>query len=232
MITGRQIRAARALLDISQDDLANAAGLTKQGISKIEDGSVQPREGTISDIMRVFDESGIEFTENSGVRLKPQGIEVLTGQKGLQLFFDGVYEYVRQHGGPIVQFGVEEQKFLTHLGSEFSQNYMKRMAEIARDRKDLIVRAIICEGDTNFLASDYNEYRWISKDIFQAVPFYIYGEILAIMDFQTVPAPTIVILKFPAITDAYRAQFEAFWKIAQKPPSPSGAQLSKKSKER
>ena len=218
MITGRQIRAARALLDISQDDLARAAGLTKQGISKIEDGSVQPREGTIADIAKVFDERGIEFTDNSGVRLKPQGVEVLVGQEGLQKFFDGVYDYTRRYGGPIVQFGVEEQKFLTHLGAEFSQTYMKRMAEIAREKNDLIVRAIICEGDTNFLASDYNEYRWISKDIFQAVPFYIYGDFLAIMDFETIPTPTIVILKFPAITEAYRAQFEAFWKIAQKPP--------------
>jgi hypothetical protein len=36
------------------------------------------------------------------------------------------------------------------------------------------------------------------------------------MDFMTVPAPTIVLLKFPAITNAYRKQFEAFWKIANK----------------
>jgi hypothetical protein len=97
---------------------------------------------------------------------------------------------------------------------------MKRMAGVARERKDLTVRAIICEDDINFLASDYNEYRWISKDVFQAVPFYIYGETLAIMDFQTIPAPTIVILKFSAITNAYRAQFEAFWKIAKVPPRP------------
>ena len=87
LITGRQIRAARALLDISQDDLANAAGLTKQGISKIEDGSVQPREGTIADIAKVFEERGIEFTENSGVRLKPQGVEVLVGQEELRIDF-------------------------------------------------------------------------------------------------------------------------------------------------
>lgn len=118
MITGRQIRAARALLDISQDDLANAAGLTKQGISKIEDGSVQPREGTVADIARVFDEHGIEFTENSGVRLKPQGVEVLIGQDGLQHFFDGVYEYAQKHGGIIRQLGIEENLFLGD-GSRF-----------------------------------------------------------------------------------------------------------------
>jgi hypothetical protein len=77
--------------------------------------------------------------------------------------------------------------------------------------------AILCEGDTNFIASDYNQYRWISEELFSPVPFYIYGECLAIMNFQTVPAPTIILHKFPAITAAYRKQFEAFWKMSRDP---------------
>jgi hypothetical protein len=144
---------------------------------------------------------------------------MLTGSLGLQQFFDGVYEHARQYGGTIVQFGVDEKQFLDHLGTEFSASYVKRMTELSHERKDLKVQAIICEGETDYLASAYNEYRWISKDIFEAVPFYIYGETLAIMDFMTTPAPTIVILKFPAITNAYRKQFEAFWKIAREMPS-------------
>ncbi|HUY68001.1 MAG TPA: helix-turn-helix transcriptional regulator [Alphaproteobacteria bacterium] len=230
MINGRQIRAARGLLKWSAVTLAEKAGLTRETINKIEDDIVQPREGTVADIVRVFDENGVEFTDNSGVRLKPQGVEILIGQIGLQQFFDNVYDHARRHGGPIVQFGIDEQKFLTYLESEFSQDYMGRMAEVSREKKNLSVRAIICEGDTNFLASQYNEYRWISKDVFQAVPFYIYGETLAIMDFQTVPAPTIVVLKFPAITNAYRAQFEAFWKIAQNPNQLPAPPLGAKSK--
>ena len=227
MLTPRQIRAARGLLGWEATELGKRTNLSRETIANIESGRTQAREGSLERIATAFDTSGVEFTENQGVRLKPRDVGMLSGQEGLQQFFDDVYDYVRRYGGPIVQFGVDEQKFLTYLGAEFSQSYMKRMAAVALEKKDLTVRAIICEGDTNFLASDYNEYRWISKDVFQAVPFYIYGETLAIMDFQTVPAPTIVILKFPAITHAYRAQFEAFWKIAQEPP-----RLSNKPKEK
>ncbi len=214
MITGRQIRAARALLDMSQDELSKETGLTPQGIRKIEDGTSQPREGTLSDITRVFDEHGVEFTDNSGVRLKPQGVEVLVGQQGLQQFFDNVYEHARKHGGTIVQYGLEEH-FLSTLGGEYAKLHRTRMVKLVEERGDIKVLAIVCEGDTNFVCSDYNQYRWMPKELFSPVLFYIYGECVAIMNFQTVPAPTIILMKFPTITNACRKQFEIFWNMSR-----------------
>ncbi len=133
-------------------------------------------------------------------------------------FFDGIHEDARKHGGNIVQTGVDEKQFLNNLGKDFSADYVRRMQAVYRERKDLKVKAIICEGETDYLAPDYNEYRWISKDTFQAVPFYIYGDNLAIMDFQTIPAPTIFLLKSPAIANAYRKQFDELWNIAREMP--------------
>ena len=217
MSVSRQIRAGRGLLKWTAAELAEKAGLTRDTINKIEDDTSHPREGTMADIIRVFDENGVEFTDNFGVRFKPQGVEVLVGQAGLQKFFDGVYEHVKTHGGTIMQLGVDENQFWA-MGVEFSNLHRKRMAELVKERKDIKVLAIICEGDTNFIASNYNQYRWISKELFAPVPFYIYGECLAIMNFQTVPvAPTIILHKFPAITDAYRKQFDAFWKMSKEP---------------
>ncbi len=145
---------------------------------------------------------------------------------GLQRFFDGVYEYVKKHGGTIMQLGIEEDLFWA-MGVDFSNAHRKRMTETVKERKDIKVLAILCEGDTNFIASDYNQYRWISKELFSPVPFYIYGECLAIMNFQTVPAPTIVLHKMPAITSAYRKQFEAFWKMSREPDISENAKQSK-----
>lgn len=216
MITGRQIRAARGLLKWSCPDLAKKAGLTRETINKIEGDAIQPREGTLNDIIRVFDQYGVEFTDNSGVRIKPQGIEVLLGPPGLQQFFNNVYAHARDHGGKIVQLGIDENLFWA-MGKEFSEMHRQRMTKLSQERKDIQVQAILSHGDTNFIASDYNHYRWIAREIFAPVPFYIYGQTLAIMDFQTIPAPTILVLNFPAITDAYRKQFAAFWKLSEEP---------------
>jgi transcriptional regulator with XRE-family HTH domain len=216
MITGRQIRAARGLLKWSCPVLAEKAGLTRETINKIQADAIQPREGTLNDIMRAFDQHGVEFIDTTGVRIKPQGVEVLIGPGGLQQFFNNVYAHARDHGGKIVQLGIDENLFWA-MGKEFSEAHRKRMAKLVEERKDIQVDAILSHGDTNFIASGYNHYRWISKDIFAPVPFYIYGQTLAIMDFHTIPAPTILVHKFPAITEAYRKQFAAFWKLSEEP---------------
>lgn len=214
MSIGRQIRAGRGLLRWSSAVLAEKAGLTRDTINKIEDDAVQPREGTIKDIIRVFDENGVEFTDNFGVRLKPQGVEVLVGHEGLCRFFDGVYEYSSKHGGTILQTGVDEDIFSEHLG-DYSPIYIKKMTKLVEERKDIKVQALIREGDTNVICSEYAEYRWLSKEMFDPVPFYVYGDCLAIISFQTIPSPTIVLHKIPAITQAYKKQFEALWKMSK-----------------
>jgi DNA-binding XRE family transcriptional regulator len=222
MSIGRQISAARGLLRWSGAFLAEKAGLTRDTINKIEADAVQPREGTVADIIRVFDENGVEFTENSGVRLKPQGIEILLGQEGLQRFFDGVYEYAQKQGGTIMQLGIDENLFWA-MGVEFSNFHRNRMTKLVKSRKDVKVLAIICENDTNFIASDYNQYRWISN---------IYGECVAIMNFQTVPAPTIILHKFPAITNAFRKQFDALWNLSREPDVPQEIKSSQHTKKK
>lgn len=217
MITGRQIRAARGLLGWDATDLAAKAGLTRETVSKIENDSVQARESTLKDIVSAFDKYGVEFTDNSGVRIKPLGVEVLYGQSGLHQFFNNVYEYLRSNGGTIVQLGIDEKQFVAVAGNEFSESYKQRMITISEQRKDIKILAILKEGDENLEYSDFNEYRWMPNEFFAPVPFYIYGETLAIMDFQTIPAPTIILHKFPAITKAYRKQFDAFWKMSKEP---------------
>ncbi|HBM90943.1 MAG TPA: XRE family transcriptional regulator [Rhodospirillaceae bacterium] len=216
MSVGRQIRAGRGLLRWSAAALAEKAGLTRDTINKIEDDAVQPREGTLKDITRAFDENGVEFTDNFGVRLKPQGIEVLVGPEGLRSFFDGVYEHLREHGGTVFQTGVDENIFSEHLG-KYSFVHIKRMMELTQKRHDIKMLSLIKEGDTNFTCSDYAEYRWLPKEMFDPVPFYVYGDSLAIMSFQTIPAPTIVVHNIPAITHAYKKQFETFWNISKEP---------------
>jgi transcriptional regulator with XRE-family HTH domain len=215
---GRQIRAARGLLRWSGAVLAEKTGLTRDAISKIEDEAVQPRGGTLADIIRVFDEFGVEFTDNFGVRCKPQGVEVLTGAVGLRRFFDEVYEYARKHGGLIQQTGVDEATFSEYLG-DYSPIHIERMTELVAKRRDLKFQALIKEGDTNFVCSEYADYRWLPRELFEPVPFYVFGDSLAVISFQTMPAPTIVLHKIPAITHSYRKQFETLWKSAVIPPS-------------
>src|ERR1700743_2985387 len=99
MITGGQIRAARGLLGWKAEDLAKRAEVARETISKIEADAVQPHEKTMASIARVFDENGVEFTDNSGVRMKPRNVEVFEGEKRFNDFFEFIYAHLKQFGG-------------------------------------------------------------------------------------------------------------------------------------
>ena len=74
-----QIRAARALVGLTQDDLASASGLPKRTIARIELAEVAPRQSTLSAIRTALEAAGVEFiAENgggAGVRLRKGDLE-------------------------------------------------------------------------------------------------------------------------------------------------------------
>jgi predicted transcriptional regulator len=77
MLFAAQIRAARALLDWRQDDLARAADIGMTTIRRIE-AQPGPVMGYVSTMLRIqtaFEKAGIQFTEEDefggiGVRLR------------------------------------------------------------------------------------------------------------------------------------------------------------------
>ena len=61
MITPRQIRAARALLDWSQQELADSAIVSLNALARLERGTVDPRTSTVSAVEKALIEAGVEF---------------------------------------------------------------------------------------------------------------------------------------------------------------------------
>ncbi len=68
MISGAQIRAARALLRWSAQDLADRAAVGIQTIKRFEavDGVPPSRSSTLLDVKAALETAGIEFTGNPG----------------------------------------------------------------------------------------------------------------------------------------------------------------------
>jgi predicted transcriptional regulator len=74
MITSRQIRAARALLDWSQQQLADSAIVSLNAVARLEKGIVDSRISTVLSVQKALAKAGIEFLaadqKGEGVRLK------------------------------------------------------------------------------------------------------------------------------------------------------------------
>ena len=67
MITVEQCRAARALLGITQQDLASAAGVNNRTLMDFESGNRTPVNATLKVIEGALTELGVDFLENGDV---------------------------------------------------------------------------------------------------------------------------------------------------------------------
>jgi transcriptional regulator with XRE-family HTH domain len=66
MVTPAQCRAARGLLDWSQQDLAGQAGIGIVTVRQVEAGSTKPRRATLIVLKQAFESAGVEFIDENG----------------------------------------------------------------------------------------------------------------------------------------------------------------------
>ena len=218
MITGRQIRAARSLLEWDATDLASKAGLTRETVSKIENDSVQAREDTLGRILRAFNDNNIEFIGRIGVQIREDIVYNLDGINGFKKLMDDVYAAACEPSAsdgtkPICISNVDDRLFMKHLGS-----YMLVHAQRMNDLKNVIVRILVKELDLYEIpGGHYIEYRWSPKQGAGNVPFYVYGDKLAILMLDETQESKIIVIASTMVAKAYREQFEVLWQTSKAP---------------
>ena len=211
-ITTAQIRGARGLLNWSQSDLSERTGISGTSIGAIENGSTTPRESTIIKIQKTFEDAGVEFTPSQGVRIRSGDVKIIRGRKQFWDFYEDVYNTLLNNSSEVLVCNADERQFEKLLSDEQIDIHIKRL-ETLRE-KGVKYRILIKDGDTYFLhRTDYSEYRWMPNGQFSTAPFYVYGEKLAILLLSE--EPTIIILEYPEVAEAYKKQFELFWTISK-----------------
>lgn len=66
MLSSEQCRAARGLLDWSQQRLADAAAVGVVTIRQLEAGTSAPRRATLDVVRRALENAGVEFIDENG----------------------------------------------------------------------------------------------------------------------------------------------------------------------
>ena len=65
-ILPQQLRAGRALIDWTREDLANASGITVRTLARIESSQTIPRKSTLEALAEALEAAGIEFIPENG----------------------------------------------------------------------------------------------------------------------------------------------------------------------
>ena len=78
MIDGRQIRAARAMLGWSREELLDASGISMSALLRMEGNMADSRSSTLNKVVKALTLAGIEFVTRDdgalGVILKAQNL--------------------------------------------------------------------------------------------------------------------------------------------------------------
>lgn len=207
-ISAAQIRGARAILDWSQNRLAEATGLSIATIRKLELGHISPRSTTTQTLRQAFETAGLEFSDLDGVRRKPDGVDIYEGDSGVQRFFDDVYRACL-NGEEVIQVWPGSQQFNQVIGN-YRARHTERMAKIKEQVK---IRCIATENP-DVIAHEYCAYRFLSNNYVDCVPFYVYGNKYAIVSFPPDTQLKIIVVESSAAAAAFRSQFESMWQKA------------------
>lgn len=212
MITVEQIRAARAMLNWSQRQLAQASGISFRNIQNIEANLVTPRLATIKAIKNALENSRIVFAEDCGVFLQKEEFSVskLEGESAIEALTNDMIACLRLGEKEVLLCNVNEQLWIRNMSQSVGELYRKELlAANARER------CLTAYGDMVYM-NDPEFYRWIQPEYFSETCYVVCGTMLAIILWN--PTPRIIRVRNREIANSYRRQFDHMWSTSEIPP--------------
>jgi transcriptional regulator with XRE-family HTH domain len=209
MIEPRQIRAARALLDWTREDLSRASDISLNALSQIESETRAARSVSLDKIRLALESAGVVFTDNAGVKLRSDLVTVFEGRDGFHHFMDDVYLMASNTGGEFTISGGSQADFRRNTDAAFLAMHSERMQKIL----NFSIRFIKPESLVTEDAFGYVHVKYIPDHMHFNVPFYVYGDKLAIITW--LPEVRVVVLRDSMVAKSFVKQFDVLWKIAK-----------------
>lgn len=208
--SAKQIKAARVLLDWSQEDLAHASRLSIATIRKLELGHISPRRETTRLIYQAVENAGLEFIDADGVRRRLEDITIFSDVDGIDRFFDDIKETVRSKGENLLIVANNTDEFETICGKNKSQ----KLEDLLEAAPNLSIKFLLTEVVEPQHSTPRLQFRTISKQYVDSVSFYVYGDKYAVIPPDGDTLPKIIAIKSVSIAESFRRQFLSLWEKA------------------
>ncbi len=204
-ITADQIRAARALKNWSQADLAERVDMATPSIGNIESGKHNPTPQTQAAIIEAFEDAGIEFIDG-GVRKKLDLVAVYEGDDCYLKLLDDVFRTLTKSKGEVLFSGSDETRSPPEV--------IEKLRAIRRS--GIRMRSLVIEDDTQ-LMGNLDEYRYMPKSVFvDSDVKVIFGDCIAyLVSWKDVWK--VIVIREPSISAEATRIFEFFWSIGRTP---------------
>lgn len=210
MIKPEQSRAARGLLNWSQQDLAEASGLSKNSILNFERGSTDLLSDNVRVITEAFERVDIEFPDEHSIRKRTDHVELLKGPDALKKLWADIIDTLKDGGGEVLITNVDEKR-TENIVHQALHDHLTKLKELK-----ITERLLSCVDDDYFLMPQ-ECYRWISKELFTfGTSSYLYKNKVAM---QLWHSSLIVLIQSEDAYIAEKNRFEDLWSRAMLPPN-------------
>ena len=208
MLTIEQCRGARGLLGWTQQDLADASGLSKTAINNFEKGHSDIKAESLRGIRMAFESAEIEFLEQDGLRKRSENIRILKGPSSMSDLLDDISQTAFARGSEILISNVDNT-----LSSQISTQKLFDHIELLKTN-GLSERVLCVEGTKNVLSPN-DECRWVSRqDMTGRLVTFVYGSKVA---FQFWDQSMIVIINSVEVQKSETRRFEQLWNRGREP---------------
>ncbi len=210
MINIKQIKAARVLLDWTQDDLAQKSGLSKAAIANIERESASPRKESLDLLQQTFELNGIAFLEHSGVQLIGEkfDLKIWDGRNSQIKLWADIEKELSTQSAPALYISSVSDKPTADRYPKECLAYIQKMDSMNVER-----RILLCEGDNEILVNQPQWYRQMPKILFDQTPYYIYGEVVVFLFWEL---QRVMRISNVNMAKGFKRQFNYNWSISKK----------------
>jgi transcriptional regulator with XRE-family HTH domain len=207
-IHAKQIKAARAYLDWSQEDLARASGLAVSTIRNLETGYI-PRGKTTKIIRQAIENAGLEFIEPEGFRRRTDEVNILEGLDSCDALFEDMIATVKKRAYNISIMMSQEMlfQFFGLTGAEHQSN-------LARLKNYADILCLLSDAEKSSLHMPQIEFRTTAKENIGPMPYFLYDNKHVLVLREGGERFRFVVFNSPLIAFSYRAHFLSIWELA------------------
>ncbi|MBO7484015.1 MAG: helix-turn-helix domain-containing protein [Alphaproteobacteria bacterium] len=204
-----QLKAARSLLNWSQEDLAKKSGYSLATINNIERGQYNAHSTTMADIVQTFEQAGVQFIDGPGVKIEEADfrIKAYEGEQAIRYLFSKIGLALEESENEGLYISGIDESFLKQKTTEKDLKVLfKRLG------KKIPVR-ILCHKNQSDALGFLNFQKKIVSDMIPLIPCFIYRNRVALVILQN---PThVTILYNESLAEVYKALFDHLWKTTK-----------------
>lgn len=207
-ISAQQIRAARAMLNWSQETLAEESKLCVATIRNIEKGSLSPRSAL--DIRKALEDAGLEFFENNGLGYRKGTTKIYESADAIDVFHNDLIETVKKSSGIVSVVSRSQDLFMQSLGIT-SPAHFGRLKEVCKFSK---IQCLLSDAQNTSQLDMPVQFRVLPKNYTGNSSYFAYGNKYVIALREDGSTFRYIVFQSASQVQSFLTDFSPLWNSA------------------